>query len=213
MAIELSILVATVPSQREGLLSRLLARLEPQLDDPRVEVIVHEHETKTMGRKFNELYQAASGRLSVQVDDDDLVSEDYVAQVLAVSEGHDFVGYKVDYTENGGPATTYEIDPLRALTLKPYDPQDYVRHITPKCPVLTSEARRHHFSSYFGADYTWTQKLVADGYPFNPVFIDAVLYYYDCWPEHSLGTDFSEWTDQRQVPVLGYDRERFAWID
>jgi hypothetical protein len=212
--VELSILVATVPSLRPGLLSRLLAVLEPQLR-PAVEVIIHHNERKSMGRKFNELYQAAYGRLAVQVDDDDLVAVDFVDSILAVSPGHDFVGYQAQLTINGDPysAVTYEIDPARAGTLKPYHPHDRVRHVTPKCPIETARAVAHPWTaSYVGVDFDWTKGLIEDGYPFNPVFIPKVLYHYDCWPDHSLGTRPSEWTPQRVVPVVSYDPSRFTWI-
>jgi hypothetical protein len=211
--IELSILVATV-SARRGLLSRLLAVLEPQLNAD-AEVIVHQGERKTMGRKFSDLYAAANGRLSVQVDDDDLVASDFVEQILSTSPGHDFVGYKIYVTVDGGDKgmyQTYEIDPIRAKTLKPYDPRDLVRHVTPKCPLETLRAQRFPFPNGFGADYFWTEDLVRDGYPFNPVFIPKVLYYYDSWVNHSLGTRPSEWTEQRQLPVQDYDRHAFTWI-
>ncbi|RPJ27642.1 MAG: hypothetical protein EHM35_14105 [Planctomycetaceae bacterium] len=211
--VELSILVATVSSRR-GLLSRLLSVLEPQVKgDPYSEVIVHQGERKSMGRKFDDLYAAANGRLSVQVDDDDLVADDFVMQVLAASVGHDFVGYKIKVTVDGDPqAQIYEINPARAKVLKPYDPRDLIRFVTPKCPILTRLARRFPFPSYFGADYFWTEDLVRDGYPFNPVFIPKVLYHYDAWPNHSLGTRPSEWTEQREVPEQDYDRHSFTWI-
>lgn len=213
--IELSLLIATVPSRREGLLSRLLACLEPQMDNRRVECIVHRNETKPMGQKFDELYAAANGRLAVQIDDDDLVSEEYVLEVLNVSEDHDFVGYKIDVTVDGWMQNmvTYEIDPARAQVLRPYMARDIVRHVTPKCPILTVEAREHRFGSYFGADWHWTAALIANGYPRSPVFIPKSLYWYDCWPRRSLGTRPDDWTDQREIEVVSYDRSRFIWIE
>jgi hypothetical protein len=211
--IELSLLIATVP-QREGLLSRLLNILDHQLDDRRVEAIVHKHPTKPMGQKFNELYQAANGRLSVQIDDDDMVSDYYVEDVLAVSEGHDFVGYKVEYTVNGKLAETYTIDPSRQRQLIPYGPEaGRIRGVTPKCPMLTEHAKRFKFDSFQGSDWYWIQDVIRDGFPHNPVFLDRSLYHYDCWPEHSLGTHPAEWTEQRQLPVLDYDRHQFTWIE
>lgn len=165
-----------------------------------------------MGRKFDDLYAAANGRLSVQVDDDDLVSDDYVQQILAVSAGHDFVGYQVLVTTDGGQRQVYDIDPTRAKVLKEYDPHDLIRHVTPKCPVETLRARRFPFPHGFGADWFWTHDLVRDGYPFNPVFIPEVLYHYDYWPDHTLGTRPSEWKEQREVPEQAYDRHAFTWI-
>lgn len=209
---ELSILVATVPSRRATLLSRLLATLELQLQD-QVEVILHRNEDKLQGIKYDELYQAASGRLSVQVDDDDMVSAEFVDQILAVSQGHDFVGYKVDVTLYGEPLNTYDIDPVRARDHRVYAPWDLVRHVTPKCPVLTELARCHPHGSYYGADWDWSKALIQDGYPFNPVFIPKSLYWYDCWPNHTLGASPADWTPQREVPIQDYDPNRFTWIE
>jgi hypothetical protein len=213
VSLELSILIATVP-QREGLLSRLLACLEPQLDDRRVETIVHKNPDKPMGRKFNELYRAANGRLSVQIDDDDLVTEFYVEDVLAVSEGHDFVGYKIEYTVNGKPVETYTINPLRQRQHVPYGPDaGTLRGLTPKCPMLTERARRFHFNSFPGSDWYWIADVTRDGFPFNPTFLDQSMYWYDDWPHHSLGTRPEDWTPQREVPVQAFDWHKFTWME
>lgn len=213
MSPELSILIAHVPSQRATFLSRLLCNLQDQIcfrED--VEVIVHQHETKPMGRKFNELYEAASGRLSVQIDDDDQVPSDYVEKVLAVSSTHDFVGYKAMLTVNNAKAGIFTCDPARAEH-KPYSHAEKVRHVTPKCPLLTTQARKFVFGSYLGSDWDWVKAVIEDGFPHNPTFIDEVLYHYDCWPTHSLGTSPVEWTPQRTIEPYPYNARYFTWIE
>lgn len=215
---ELSILVATV-SSRASLLSRLLNNLDYQLqahDPSQVEVIVHRSDTKPMGQKFSELYRAANGILSVQVDDDDQVAANYITRILDVSKGHDFIGYKVMVTNNGSlrDKAVYEINPQKRRDHPPYGSDtERIRVLTPKCPLLTARARMFPFLNFVGADWFWVEDVIRDGFPFNPVFINRELYHYDCWPDHTLGTKPEEWTEQRQVETMGYDKRQFTWIE
>ena len=77
----LSILICSLESRKE-FLARLQARLAPQLTDE-VQVIVNiDNRQKSIGQKRNELLDQACGLYISYVDDDDLVSEDYVSKVL-----------------------------------------------------------------------------------------------------------------------------------
>jgi hypothetical protein len=210
---ELSILIATV-TPRQSLLSRLLSNLQYQLHQHgrNLEVILHPSDTMSMGDKFNELYQAASGRLAVQVDDDDTVAANYVDRILSVSKGHDFVGYNIWLTVWGKDAGVYRINPPEAVH-QPYEASLRTRHVTPKCPLLTAHARRFPFDNRFAADYRWVTEVIADGFPHNPVFLDEKLYHYDCWPDQSLGTQPGLWTSQREIEPYPYDRDQFIWLE
>lgn len=76
-----SILIATLAS-RKHLLDRCLAKLLPQIT-PEVEILIHSDEgQKTTGRKRSELINFASGKYVAAVDDDDLVSDDYVRKII-----------------------------------------------------------------------------------------------------------------------------------
>lgn len=79
----LSLLVPTMPSRRE-LLERLLKILHAQAAaHPReVEILVDPRERVTIGAKRNALLQRSVGRFVASIDDDDLVSDDYVARIL-----------------------------------------------------------------------------------------------------------------------------------
>lgn len=210
MVTKLSILVATV-SSRKSLLTRLLWTLEPQLNS-HAEVIIHTSDTLPMGDKFNELYARANGNLAVQVDDDDLVPADYVDTVLTCAvKGADYVGHNILYTVNGIYQETYISDPRNASHI-PYGANPKVRHVTPKCPVDTHEARKHLFGNHFSTDYDWVKALISGGYPYNPAFVDKVLYHYDCWPEHTLGTTPPHTTPQRDVGWWPYDEHNFKWL-
>jgi glycosyltransferase involved in cell wall biosynthesis len=90
---KLSILIATIP-ERQKQLERLMARLRPQIPDTydadgnlEVEVIVHEELANkdggpTIGENRQALLESATGDYVCFIDDDDFVTEDYVAQIL-----------------------------------------------------------------------------------------------------------------------------------
>ncbi len=83
MKIKLSILICSVPS-RIQLLSRLMSVLQPQLDKNNdVECIVlTDNKKMSIGEKRNELIRLAHGDYIAFVDDDDLVSEDYIDELV-----------------------------------------------------------------------------------------------------------------------------------
>jgi cellulose synthase/poly-beta-1,6-N-acetylglucosamine synthase-like glycosyltransferase len=77
----LSILICSLESRAEKL-ERLMDALTPQLTIE-VEVLTHVDKGEaSIGKKRNELMEAALGDYVAFVDDDDMVSEDYVEKVL-----------------------------------------------------------------------------------------------------------------------------------
>lgn len=81
MTKQLSILVCTLEN-RQHLLKRLLDVLQPQIDD-RVEILTKSDSGEmSIGKKRNELLEQAAGEYVAFVDDDDLVSNDYVAKIM-----------------------------------------------------------------------------------------------------------------------------------
>jgi len=77
----LSILVCSLESRADKL-DRLMGALTPQLTTE-VEVLTHvDSGEASIGKKRNELMEAALGDYVAYVDDDDMVSEDYVEKIL-----------------------------------------------------------------------------------------------------------------------------------
>lgn len=73
----LSILIPTMPS-REGFLQRLMGVLEPQLA-PDIELLVDSEIGVSIGVKRQQMLEAAQGKYIAFIDDDDLISANYVA--------------------------------------------------------------------------------------------------------------------------------------
>ena len=91
----LSILIPTVVG-REHLLERLRSVLNPQLTED-VEVIEQKDNKEiSIGKKRQELLEKATGEYVVFIDDDDMISEDYVKSIIKALESEpDCVGFEI----------------------------------------------------------------------------------------------------------------------
>lgn len=77
----LSILICSLENRKESLLN-LLKLLEPQINDD-VEILVNVDSGElTTGEKRNKLLEKSKGDYIVFIDDDDLVSKDYIEKIL-----------------------------------------------------------------------------------------------------------------------------------
>jgi glycosyltransferase involved in cell wall biosynthesis len=205
MGVTLSILIPTV-SVRASLLSRLLARLEPQLND-RVEVIVHDSEGFGVGTKCNVMFHAAKGDYVISIDDDDMVPEDYVEKILA-AVGPDFIGYKLMYQRNG--QDQYEI----IHDVAAFPRSEYVRGVSLKCPIKRDIAITTHFDDGWGGDMRWCQAIEETKLIKTSTFIDEILYIYDFWDTGTLGPmpTGPNRENQRDVGLHKFTREKFIWL-
>lgn len=101
--IKLSILVCSI-EKRKNFLDRLTSIIQPQLDNHLEAecVIVTDKGTMPIGRKRNILIKEASGEYIAFVDDDDIVSNDYVERILsALHSSPDVVVFDVFRFDNG----------------------------------------------------------------------------------------------------------------
>ncbi len=97
----LSLLICSL-TERKVLLDELLACLSPQLVDGVQILINSDNGRKSVGRKRNELIKGATGKYIAFIDDDDIVSDDYVSLILnAVKDNCDVVGIHLLMTRNG----------------------------------------------------------------------------------------------------------------
>ena len=207
----LSILTCSLRSRRH-LLSSLLRELRRQAT-PEVEVLVSiDDGQKSIGTKRNELLRRAKGRYVAFVDDDDIVSSDYVQKILlAVRSDPDCCGMEGIITWDGG-------NPRRFVLSSRYDhwfekDGTYYRCPNHLSPVKTAIALQAMFPEIsFSEDRLYSLKLRS--LIESEVYIDGPIYYY-----HSA-TRYLEWIQSRWVPerlrrlliklVQAYRNKRFT---
>lgn len=101
---KLSILICSL-EERKRFLDRLLSILGPQIQNREndVEVLIcNDNREHSIGYKRNRLLEASSGQYICYIDDDDVVSDDYVQKVLeAIKSNPDVVGIHLLHFENG----------------------------------------------------------------------------------------------------------------
>jgi glycosyltransferase involved in cell wall biosynthesis len=179
---KLSILVPTLEA-RANLLTRLMSILSPQITDA-VEVLTElDDGTRSIGEKRNALLDRASGEYICFVDDDDIVSSDYVDRILkATASRPDCVGmhllHFVDGKLNG---FTYHSIRYRGWHQAVDESTGYMRFY--RCPNHLNPVRRKHaLKSRFpevsyGEDRIYSfnlrKHLVTEEYILEPIY-----YYY-----------------------------------
>jgi Glycosyl transferase family 2 len=176
-----SILIPTVGYRQAKFLALVNDVLLPQMTDGVEIVALHNNGERAVGQYRQELLMAAYGDYVSFIDDDDLVSGDYVSAVIpALAAKPDVVAFEVCYTSDGGP-------PLRSLNSISYTPHDdwanmtLYRDLTHVQPIRVDLARLGDFSKGWPEDYTW--RCAVRPHLRTEVCVDRVLYYY----RHSSG--------------------------
>lgn len=94
MEIKLSVLVCTIP-EREQLVNNLKRIVSYQSDNSVEMIVCMDNKKASIGKKRNDLLNAAKGEYICYLDDDDMISPYYVSRVLdSIKEGPDCVGIK-----------------------------------------------------------------------------------------------------------------------
>lgn len=98
-----SILIPSIPERKNMFLPRLLDKLKPQLMNNPAEIcILSDDRTLSIGEKRNQLLDMAQGKYIAYIDDDDIVTDDYVLQILSkASSEADVIVFDVWVTING----------------------------------------------------------------------------------------------------------------
>lgn len=173
----LSILICTLPERAEKL-KRLLAILRPQMTAD-VEILTNDMgRNVTTGEKRNLLLRNANGLYSVFIDDDDIVSHDYVAKILQAAKlNPDCITFRGYMTTNGFNRVNF------VLRLgEKYEERNgmyfrFPNHIT---PIKTEIGRQVAFENItIGEDYKWALQIKDRNLLKTEFYIDSELYHYD----------------------------------
>jgi glycosyltransferase involved in cell wall biosynthesis len=176
MAVRLSILICTMPN-RSAMLQRLLDVLKPQLTDD-VELNIDCTEDIAIGQKRQDILESAKGEYVAFVDDDDLVSSDYVQQIIqAVTTQPDCVGIRgvIMHFGNWPRLFTHSLECGAWVDTG----DEYFRtpnHLNPIKRELALDCGGFSLGMNFGEDLDFSKRV----HPFllSEVMVDSVLYYY-----------------------------------
>lgn len=177
MSKRLSILICSL-EERKDLLDRLLYRLKPQKDD-RVEILTEVDDRKILiGKKRNILMRRATGQYVAYVDDDDLVSFDYVRKILkATKKSPDCCGMEGIITFRG----KYPCKFIHSKKYKHWSQKDGVYYRPPNHlnPIKREIARHFPFpelNKYEDRNYSTR----AYSHLKSEIYINDPIYFYLC---------------------------------
>ena len=177
MSKKLSILICSI-EERKDLLDRLLYRLKLQEDD-RIEILTEVDDRKmTIGAKRNILMKRASSKYVAFIDDDDLVSFDYVRKILkATKQEPDCCGMEGIITFRG----KYPCKFIHSKKHKMWSQKDGVYYRPPNHlnPIKKEIARHFPFpelNKYEDRNYSTR----AYSHLKSEVYINSPIYFYLC---------------------------------
>lgn len=172
----LSILICSLDERKEDL-QRLVSVLKPQLNAQTEVKLCIDNKESTTGAKRNKLLESAAGKYVVFIDDDDLVSEDYVSEILQASNYNpDAIVFKGYMTTNGTNKKKFELSKDF-----PYVTQNdvYLRYPNHIVPIRSTIAKKFKFpDKVYGEDYEWATQIHKSKLIQSEVKIDKQLYYY-----------------------------------
>ena len=176
----LSILVMTVPNRRRTFMQDILDSLERQVGSNKdVEILcLYDNKMRTVGDKRTALLSIAKGDYIAFVDDDDMVSNDYIGEVLHTLRTEpttDVLVFDVEYKNGGSPphlcrhGLEYENGLVKDVFYrKPAHIHVWKRNIVKDVPFLPVSN---------GEDMDWTKRV--SQLVKVQTRIEKVLYYYN----------------------------------
>ena len=181
----LSVLICSHP-ERKPLLDRMVSHLESQ-KQAGVE-IVYEFNSDYLSRGItrNKLLDRAKGQYCCFVDDDDVVSDDYIEQILKALEFEPDIcgitGRVISLLTNEAHDFVLSTKHEKPFSLPSRELSDgrYLRSVSHLNPIKTEIARKIRFpeSKIRHEDNDYTQRLKHLRCKLKEVFIDDVIYYY-----------------------------------
>lgn len=157
--IRFSILTPAVPS-RWGLVQRLWSNLSQQIGELPVEhLILMDNKRRTVGEKRDALLRIARGDYVAFVDDDDNVSDDYVAAILdAATQNPDVITFRQSVVSNGRSG---EVEFRLGNPNEPFKPGEVtLRNAWHVCAWRRTLAILSHFPAVnYGEDIAFSEPL------------------------------------------------------
>jgi len=179
--IQLSILICTLPN-RGVFLNRLLSDIIKQSNDNPVEVLyLGDNKAMSVGEKRNALLGMSRGKYIAFIDDDDMVSPDYVEVILEAIRQADADVFVYDgiYTCDGSRETIFNFDTKNCKNYNKMTDGKMVFYRIPNhiCVWKRELAIQERFpNKNLGEDSRWAEKM--QKYIKKQARINHHLYYY-----------------------------------
>src|SRR6478736_1850387 len=176
----LSILICTIPSRKHFLVrlkTILVEQVIPWFDC--VEILTDGREGISIGEKRNALLQRAKGEWVCQIDDDDRVSNHYIANLMIGIEGN------YDCCSLTGQITENSKNPKKFVHSIRYDKYEEVNNVYLRFPnhlncIRASIAKQFKFpETNHGEDTDWATQIFKSGLIKTEYWIDDVIYFYE----------------------------------
>lgn len=183
---KLSILICSHFNRRE-LLKRMVACLESQKTNEVEILTIQNNDAMMRGRDRNALLDKAAGEYCVFVDDDDVVSDDYVSTILAALKSEpdicSITGIVTSLMDNKRRRFVLALryDTLFSLPSNQHKENTYYRFSSHLCPIRTELARKIKFPlNMFHEDNGYSDRLkkFTSANNLKENYIDKPIYYY-----------------------------------
>lgn len=180
---QLTILILTLPSRD---IKPIFKKLQSQIINRSVQILyVGDNKSTSVGVKRNKALSLANGRYVTFIDDDDMISYDYIDEIFKVIEQQpDVITFNYIKTINGNndKLHKYYKNNGRAIYMSP-DKSHYKMLPNHLC-VWRKEKIVHDFPDRnLSEDHQWAELM--DGHYNSVINIDKVLYYYNYSKEKS----------------------------
>jgi len=190
----LSILIPSL-DLRALYLNKMLSSLEDQIVsdlDGKIEVITFvDNFENTIGYKRNKLLEAATGKFTCFVDDDDVLHPEYCSTIVGAIEAYpevQHIGFKVRVFINGGERRP-AYHSLQYIGWY-QNRNGYFRQTTTLNPMLSSISKSVKFKEInMREDEQWVKDIIATGKLQKEYFIDDFMYLYYFHESTSLSGD------------------------
>lgn len=176
----LSICIPTVVGREEkynNLYNKLMDQVGNRTD---IEILsLKDNKEISVGSKRDLMYKMCTGEYSVMIDDDDSVSDDYIATIIHLLElKPDCIGYLEEVVMNGKPMIACHSNRFNDWGNNK-DGYDMIRTIFFKDVIRTDIAKEIGVHDMrFAEDHDFARRLKQSGLLKMEIFIEKIMYFY-----------------------------------
>lgn len=198
------ILMASIPHRHDRLVP-LLAELDRQMRPGLSLRISYDNLVLPVGEKYRRLLESSSAEYVCNLEDDDWIAPNYVAQITRGLEQHpDYVGFPVKWTSDGRAM----IPVTHSLRYSGWEntPNELTRDIVQFNPLRRELANLGQWAASNNPDSEWADGVRASGLVRSEFWIDEPMYYYQTMSADTYMTGRTPWPDP--LPAL----PEYPWL-